>query len=224
MVNSAKRNITSINTYKVDEGFFVKEENFQEIEEKTGISFSLNVRTKINDALKLYLLLKQMEENGENASHIVETLEKHLSELEVFLSFFDKANKVGSIENKARSQILRFAEQKMPGLNVARQTSAPLKQYRDLLIRLLGNLSNVKGIDGRSRNVAFNTLLRELTLVHQIILRENGRTRFNKLNFVLALFHFLPTPHRPQKGPDYASKEALKTSLKRASEKIRGHK
>lgn len=220
MANSAKRNVTVTGSFPVERNALITEQGFLEIEEELNIKIIPYLRERINKALQRHALLRNIEDSGIKASDFIAVLQAHINQVESILEFFEKANKSGSTENRIRAQILQHSYKKMPGFNIAGHTSAPLKQYKNLLIDLYEDLRASKSLGGAPRDVCFNTLLRDMIEVHSLLKASMNRSRLNRLNFVEAIFSKMNV-YQPVEGQTYLHRGSLEVTMQRLSRKIR---
>ncbi|GEM_PF-4011218 len=224
MTNTAKRNITMPQTFEKQESAFISDVSFKEIEEEFSIFLSQSVRLEVKQALSLYALVRDIERSGISVSDLVSELLAHLKNLDAFLEFFVLADRGDNNQRKTRSYLLKYQDKTNSQVPLARLTTAPLKQYRSLLCNVLFELNDKAGIDGRSKNVGFQTLLRLLIPIHNNVMAENNRLRLKKAEFLIFLFSRIAPAYRPKQGFDYTSEDALNKKTQRMSAKIRGQK
>lgn len=220
MVNNAKRNVTVTGSFSVNQNALITEQGFLEIEEKLNVSIIPCLRERINKALQRHALLQEIEGSGIKASDFIEAIKAHVAQIDDVLEFFEKANKAGSTENRIRAQILQYGHREMPGFNISRHTTAPLKQYKKLLVGLSKDLVVSRSLDGKPRDICFNMLLRDLIEIHDLLKSAINRKRLDRLIFVKSIFAKM-TVYKPIESITYMQDSSLKVTMQRLAKKLR---
>lgn len=173
----------------------ISEQSFETMEAETGLDISSAARTRIQDAVGLYHVLREMHKRPTPKKETVGEIRKiktSAKKLWDLLSGFDKAERDTAQRNayKHIDSALIFEGMSLQDLRL--RLTATIKLCDEIIKSLKKDDEG-----GAVPAVPVIHFLRQIKGIYGLILAENGRQRLDQRLFVRLVFGQLPSSYRP---------------------------